>query len=105
MTRGRRAAEATVAAMLETWVQPGASRDRITGLREGAVKIAVVAPAEKGRANKAVAALLARKFGVPVSAVVLERGGAARRKTFRLEGVGAAQIREWLSSLESDREN
>ena len=66
--------------------QPGASRERIVGEYRGALKIAVTRPPERGRANDAIAAALAKALGVRKAAVNLVSGAASRDKLFRVEG-------------------
>lgn len=67
---------------------PKASRTAILGTMEtadgGALKVAVTAVPDKGKANAAVASLLAKTFGVPKSNVVLVSGGKDRRKVVRV---------------------
>jgi uncharacterized protein (TIGR00251 family) len=62
-----------------------------------AVKIAVTAPPEKGKANQAVERLLAEEFGISAGAVAVIAGGGSRRKTVRLNGIGPERLRSWLS--------
>jgi len=76
-------------------VQPRARRAAIEGIvtdADGgaALKVAVTAPPEDGKANAAVVALLARAWRVPKGAVTVIRGAAARHKTVRVEGEPAA---------------
>ena len=61
-------------------VRPGSRRDEIVGLQADALKVAITAPPEKGKANKALCRLLAREMGVPPSAVSVSRGPASRHK-------------------------
>ncbi len=68
-------------------VVPGASRDRIAGLLGDALKVQISAPPERGRANKAVADLLAKKLDVSAREVSLVRGATSPRKVFHVEGV------------------
>ncbi len=73
-------------------VVPGASRDRIAGLLGDDLKVQVSAPPEKGKANDAVARLLAKTIGVSVKNVTLVSGPSSPHKIFRvkscdLEGV------------------
>lgn len=65
-------------------VSPGARREALEETPEG-LRCAVTAPPEDGKANAAVAALLARALGVPKSRLVLVRGATSRDKLFRLE--------------------
>lgn len=75
-------------ASLRLRVQPGA---RVTGLvgwmADGSLKLRVSAPAEEGRANRAVVELLAGTLGVRVAAVRVVRGQSARGKTVEVEGL------------------
>ncbi len=81
-------------ALLHVWVQPGASRERVVGIHDGALKIAVTAPPEKGKANKSLQRTLARALAVPASSVTLVAGKVARRKTFRIDGMTQATLEE-----------
>lgn len=81
---------------LAVWVQPGASRERIVGRMGDALKLAVTAPPEKGKANQAVEKLLARELGVPRSAVIVTAGTSNRRKTVRIEGIAPERLGAWL---------
>ena len=74
-------------------VVPGASRDRIAGVLDGALKINVAAPPEKGKANKAVIALLARVLGVRKNQLAEVAGQTNPRKTIAVEGVSADTVR------------
>lgn len=65
-------------------VTPRAARNTVVAGPEG-LKITVTVPPEDGKANKAVAKLLAQALGVAKSRLTLLRGGAARDKVFRLD--------------------
>jgi len=87
--------------------QPNASKDAIEGLGEEAsgqryLKVRVRAVPEKGKANAAVEALLARALGLPKSAVSVDKGETQRIKTVR--NSAGASIRQALEALtgESD---
>jgi hypothetical protein len=88
-------------------VQPRARRDRIDGLvaeADGgiAVKLAVSAPPEDGKANAAVIALLAREWGVAKSALDVVAGVADRRKVVHVRGSPAelaARLARWIEEL------
>jgi uncharacterized protein (TIGR00251 family) len=76
-------------------VQPKARREGIQGLAEDAgggtvLKLAVRAPPEDGKANAAVIALLADRFGVAKSAVSVVSGATDRRKLVEIHGEPAA---------------
>ena len=76
--------------MLTVRVQPKASRARIDGFAtdedgKRKLRLRVTAVPDKGRANKAVIALLAAATGLPKSAVSIIAGDKSRTKTVRLE--------------------
>ncbi len=50
------------------------------------LRVAVTAVPEDGRANRAVAALVAAALGLPVTAVQVAAGAAAREKTLAVAG-------------------
>lgn len=72
-------------------VTPKASRNEVTGIytaADGAVSLAVkvTAAPDKGKANAAVASLLAKKLGVAKSMLTLVKGETDRNKTFQFTG-------------------
>ena len=75
------------AVLVSIRVQPKASRDAIVGEHDGALKVAVTAPPEKGKANKAVVELLAQKLGIPKSNIELVTGATSRDKTLAIRAV------------------
>ncbi len=74
-----------------TWVihvhaQPGARRTEAVGLHGEAIKVRVAAPALEDRANDALVAWLAERFGVPRRSVALVAGARSREKRFEVAG-------------------
>jgi uncharacterized protein YggU (UPF0235/DUF167 family) len=71
-------------------VTPKASRQGVEGIAETAqgpaLAVRVRAPADKGEANRAVAAALAAWLDVPNSTVAVTAGGKARVKTLAVAG-------------------
>ncbi len=81
-------------ARLAVRVHPGARRAGLAGWREdGALKLAVAAPPEGGRANEAVVELIADTLGVARRQVTVARGGSSRSKTVEIEGLDEAEVR------------
>ena len=81
--------------LLAVRLQPGASRRELCGIErdaEGVVRLRarVSEPPENGRANAALAVLVARTLGLPKSAVAVVAGQTSRNKTLRIEGDPAA---------------
>ena len=81
------------AVLIPVKVVPGASRTRILGELDGRLKVAVAAPPEKGKANDALTALLAKRLGIRRRAVVVVSGHASPVKTVRADGVSISQVR------------
>ena len=82
--------------------QPNASKDAVEGLGSEAsgqryLKVRVRAVPEKGKANAAVEALLAKELGLSKSAVSVEKGETQRIKTVRI--CTDASIRQALETL------
>ncbi len=76
-------------------VTPNAGTDRIEGIElrddgEAYLRLRVAAAPDRGRANAAAAALLARALGVPKTAVSVVAGETARLKRLAIAGDGAA---------------
>jgi len=70
--------------LLRVKAKPGARADRVAGVRGDRLLVEVRAAPERGKANEAVARVLADALGIPVSAIALKTGGSAPRKTFAL---------------------
>lgn len=81
--------------VLHVRATPNANADRIEGVEtrdDGNVvlRVRVRAVPDKGKANAAVVALLAKALGIPKSALQLTSGETSRFKTLRLSGDPAA---------------
>lgn len=83
---------------LDLKVSPGASREAVTGWLGTTLKVSVTAAPERGRANAAVEALLARTLGLPPSQVRVVAGQAARSKRVTIDGLDAAEVRRRLDA-------
>lgn len=93
---------------LRVRVTPRAGRDRIEGvidLPDGpALKIAVAAAPEAGKANAAVAKLLAKFLRVAKSNIAIASGATARLKQVDVAGDGAslaAVLDAWRAGLQA----
>jgi uncharacterized protein (TIGR00251 family) len=85
--------------ILPVHAQPGARRNAVVGTHADAVRVAVSAPADKGRANAAIQELLAQALGCRPSQVELLSGATSRRKRFLIEGVTPQQLQARLAPL------
>lgn len=78
-------------ARLQVRLTPGAGANGLRGIVRDAAGVArlavsVTGVAEKGRANAALIALLARRLGIAKSRIALTRGATARTKCLEIEG-------------------
>lgn len=78
-------------------VQPGASRNAVSGSYGDSVKIALQAPPVDGRANQALCRLLADWCGIPRRGVVLKSGQTGRSKVLELSGVTPDELKAILT--------
>lgn len=78
-------------------VVPGSSRDCIAGWLGETLKVRVSAPAERGRANAAVEALLAHALGVPKDRVRIVSGTSSARKILEVDGLSESEIQARLA--------
>jgi len=88
------------AVVVPVLVQPGASRDALVGIHDGALKVAVKAPPVDGAANERCRKFLARQIlGCPASRVVLIGGARARRKRFQVRSGEPEEIRSRIETV------
>jgi uncharacterized protein len=81
--------------LLRVRIQPRAGRNEIVGWRaDGTLSVRVAAPPVEGRANEALAALLATTLRLRPSAVTIAHGTRERDKLVRVAGLTAAEIRQ-----------
>jgi len=77
-------------------VVPNASRDKIVGELDGALKVSVTAAPERGAANKAVCKLLARTLKIRTQQVTVDVGQTSPRKTIRINAISIDNVKERL---------
>jgi len=72
---------------LTVTVVPRSGRDEIVGLTGEAIKIRLKAPPVEGRTNEALLDFLAKRLGVPHSALTIASGAGGRHKIVQVAGV------------------
>jgi uncharacterized protein len=82
--------------LLSVRAQPGARKAGVSGEQAGALKVAVTAPPEDGRANQAVTELLRDWLGLKRSQVELAAGATNRNKQFLIRGVTVEELRAMI---------
>ena len=84
--------------LLAIYVQPKSSRNRIVGIHNDMLKIAITAPPVDGKANSQVTSFLAKFFKVPKSAISIVSGHQGRKKKVAVSGVDMNTARTILSA-------
>lgn len=84
----------------EVHATPGARRNEVGGTHDGALRVWVTAPADKGRANQAIAKALAKALGLRAAQLELIRGQTTRRKLFAIHDA-PNEIEQRLDELRS----
>ena len=84
--------------LLSVRAQPGARKAGVVGEQAGALKVAVTAPPEDGRANQALTELLRDWLGLKRSQVELAGGATNRNKQFLIRGMTAEELRALVES-------
>ena len=88
-------------------VTPNAGRDAIEGVEQrddgtAVLRLRVKAVPDKGKANAAVIALLAKPLGVPKSSISVTTGETARLKTLTVAGDGEDLLRRLVALSGAD---
>lgn len=83
--------------------QPKASRNAVVGMLGERLKVAVTAAPASGKANDALAAVVAEALGVRRSAVAVVAGHASRDKVLRVAGLGPDEARRRMETLLASR--
>jgi uncharacterized protein YggU (UPF0235/DUF167 family) len=83
----------------------GAKRNAVTGIRAGSLLVWVTQAPEKGKANKAIVALLAESLGLRKSQLELLAGETSPQKRFLARRVAPAELRTRIEQLGAPRED
>lgn len=73
--------------ILRVRVQPRSSKNGITGVADGYVKVCVNAPPAEGAANRACCQVLAKSLGISKARIEIASGVRSRQKRILLKGV------------------
>jgi uncharacterized protein (TIGR00251 family) len=90
-------------AVIKIKAHPGARRQGLSGIHDGALKIDVNSAPEKGKANKEIRKILAGVFGLRQAELELLSGETSQLKKILLKGIApeeaAAKIQAVLKTL------
>jgi uncharacterized protein len=90
--------------VLPVLAHPGARRNAILGERAGALRVAVTAAPERGKANDAIQKLLAETLDLKPGWISLISGATSRQKKFLLDGIEPDEIKQRLAALLAETE-
>jgi uncharacterized protein (TIGR00251 family) len=85
--------------VLPVRAQPGARKTGVLGEQGGALKVAVTAPPEDGRANRALTEALRDLLSLKRSQVELLSGATGRDKRFLIRGLSRVELEGRVASL------
>ena len=91
-----------VTSRLSLRVQPNAARSELAGWHGTALRVRVTASPVPGRANAAVAAILADSLQIPRRSVNIVRGHGSRDKVAAVAGLDDAELQRRLRNLVND---
>jgi uncharacterized protein (TIGR00251 family) len=83
--------------LLRVQAVPGARRNAILGVRNGALRVAVAQAPEKGKANDALVDLLAKTLRLRRSQILIVEGESSRRKKLFIDNIVADELRERIA--------
>ncbi len=78
-------------------VVPGSSKTQIAGTLDDMLKIKIASPPEKGKANKALVAFMAKTLSVKKNDIEIVSGKTNPVKILRISGVNSAMIETLLT--------
>jgi len=78
--------------VLPVRAQPGARRNELRGEQDGALKVCVTQVAEKGKANKAILAVLCDALDLRKSQIELLSGETGHQKRFLVRDLTPAEL-------------
>ena len=80
-------------AILPVRARPAARTSGIRGEQDGALKVSVTQAPEKGKANKAIIAVLGKQLGLRKSQLLLLSGETSPQKKFLVRGLPMDELR------------
>lgn len=83
--------------VLPVKARAGARRNEIRDVQNGMLRVSVTQAPEKGKANKAIIALLAQELSLRKSQIELVSGDTSSQKRFLVTAVSRGELRERLA--------
>ena len=85
--------------LISVRVQPGASKNVVTGIREGSLTIKLCSPPVDGRANDSLIRFVADRLNISRSSVQIIHGIKNRKKLLEVAGLSIADAENALTPL------
>src|SRR5205823_4214802 len=76
-----------------------ARRSAILGVREGALRVAVTAAPEKGKANRAIIAVLSKTLGISKAQIELVSGETSAKKRLLVRNIEMDLLRQMIAAV------
>ena len=80
-------------------VIPGASKNEVAGIQDGALKLRLTAPPVEDKANRACVKFLSGLLGLRRSALAITSGEKSRKKTVSVTGLARGELEERLKDF------
>lgn len=80
-------------------VLPNSSREKIIGRHNGQLKIAVTAPPEKGKANRAIVKVIAKWLNIKITDILIISGDKAKDKEVFVRNILIKDVENLLSQI------
>ena len=78
--------------ILPVRAQPGSRQNGLRGFQNGALKVTVTQVAKKGKANKAIIAVLSKELGLRKSQLEMVSGNLTANKRVLVRGIRVEQL-------------
>jgi len=86
-------------AVLPVRAKPGAKYEGLVDEFDGALRVAVTAAPEAGKANEAIIRVLAGSLNLRRSQIELISGATSKSKRFRVAGIGSAELLSRIAAV------
>lgn len=84
--------------VLPVKAQPGAGKNELRGVQDGALKVCVTQVPEKGKANKAIVEYLAKALKIRKSQISLLSGELSSQKKFLVADIDETELHEKIAA-------
>ena len=94
----RKQKQTDVSATLSVRIQPRSSKNGVTRMEDGSLKIRLTAPPVDGAANEALVKFLSDTLSISKSQVEIVSGHTSREKRIKISGMDEAEVNRLLNN-------